>query len=120
MNWEWGKADTLLIYDGICGLCQKSVAWLKERDKHGRLAFVPLQAPGILERFAIPHEEAMQHLHAINQKGRKRKGADAVLWAVSLLPRYRWLRLLWIVPGALPLSRWVYKQVAKRRHLLFK
>lgn len=120
MGWDWEKAETLLIYDGVCGLCQKSVAWLKERDRYGRLAYSPLQTPGLLEKLDIPQEEALQHLHAVDRNGKKRIGADAVLWAVSHLPRYRWLRGLWLIPGALPLSRWTYNQIAKRRHLLFK
>jgi predicted DCC family thiol-disulfide oxidoreductase YuxK len=120
MKWEWGSAEYVLIYDGECDLCQKSVAWLKQRDPHGRLAYVPLQSPGILEKLDIPLTEAMEHLHSINRQGEKRVGADAVVWAVSCLPRYQWLRVLWKIPGVLPASRWVYKQVAKRRRLLFK
>lgn len=35
--------DYLVLYDGECGLCDKSVQWLLERDAKKVLSFAPLQ-----------------------------------------------------------------------------
>ena len=43
----------LVLYDGMCGLCDKSVQWLLDHDPDGKLRFAPLQGPtaaSILER----------------------------------------------------------------------
>lgn len=35
--------DDLVLYDGVCGLCDRSVRWLIKRDRHATLRFAPLQ-----------------------------------------------------------------------------
>jgi predicted DCC family thiol-disulfide oxidoreductase YuxK len=35
----------VVLYDGICGLCDKSVQWLLDHDPDGQLRFAPLQGP---------------------------------------------------------------------------
>lgn len=35
----------LVIYDGHCGLCNRTVRWLLVRDRHDRLRFAPSLAP---------------------------------------------------------------------------
>ncbi len=38
------EAHTLLLYDGVCGLCNKTVAFLIRHDRHDRLRFASLQS----------------------------------------------------------------------------
>lgn len=33
----------IVFYDGQCGLCDRSVRWILDRDTHARLRFAPLQ-----------------------------------------------------------------------------
>ncbi len=33
----------MVLFDGGCGLCQRSVRWFLHRDRHARLLFAPLQ-----------------------------------------------------------------------------
>lgn len=35
----------LVLYDGECGLCDRSVQWLLDHDPEGALHFAPLQGP---------------------------------------------------------------------------
>ncbi|MEM9074620.1 MAG: DCC1-like thiol-disulfide oxidoreductase family protein [Myxococcota bacterium] len=42
----------LVLYDGVCGLCDKSVQWLLENDPEGRLRFAPLQGDTAAEVLA--------------------------------------------------------------------
>ncbi|BDG10814.1 thiol-disulfide oxidoreductase DCC family protein [Anaeromyxobacter paludicola] len=37
------QGTRLVLYDGECGLCRRSVRWLLARDPRGRLRFAPLQ-----------------------------------------------------------------------------
>ena len=35
----------LVLYDGVCGLCDRTVQWLLANDKNAKLLFAPLQGP---------------------------------------------------------------------------
>ncbi len=37
----------LVIYDGVCGLCNRSVRWLLARDRRDRLRFAPSDSPKV-------------------------------------------------------------------------
>ncbi len=42
----------LVIYDGHCGLCNRSVRWLLRRDRHDRLRFAPPESARVAELLA--------------------------------------------------------------------
>jgi predicted DCC family thiol-disulfide oxidoreductase YuxK len=43
---RYGVAMELrVLYDGACGLCSGSAAWLARRDRRGALRLVPLESP---------------------------------------------------------------------------
>jgi predicted DCC family thiol-disulfide oxidoreductase YuxK len=42
----------VLLYDGVCGLCQHTVRWMLRHDPEGRLLFAPQQQPFAAEVFA--------------------------------------------------------------------
>jgi predicted DCC family thiol-disulfide oxidoreductase YuxK len=42
----------LVIFDGHCGFCNKSVRWFLRRDRLDRLRFVPSESPKIAELLA--------------------------------------------------------------------
>lgn len=107
--------ELVALYDGHCGLCRRSAAWLQVRDRAQRLNLVPLQTPGVLEYFRLSAEEAEGEMHVFSAAGAHYAGADGVLRALTLLPRYRLLRPLWSLPGVMPIARVIYREVAKRR-----
>jgi len=39
----------LVLYDGECGLCNRSIRWLLRRDRHDRLRFAPSSDPRAIE-----------------------------------------------------------------------
>lgn len=108
-------SQPVLIFDGDCGFCRAWVARLKRWDKASRLRFLPFQDPDA-GRFGIPAAELARAMHLVLPDGRVLRGADAAPEVLKLL-RAGWL-LYWIyaVPGVPPLSRAVYRWVARRRH----
>jgi predicted DCC family thiol-disulfide oxidoreductase YuxK len=48
----------VLLYDGECGLCQRTVGWLLRHDTQGRLLFAPLRQSLVDELFARPAQSA--------------------------------------------------------------
>ncbi|MEZ6197298.1 MAG: DCC1-like thiol-disulfide oxidoreductase family protein [Planctomycetota bacterium] len=50
----------VLLFDGVCGLCNRAVQFLLDRDREGRLRFTPLQSEigqAVLERHGLPRKE---------------------------------------------------------------
>ena len=55
-NRETRPGRDVLLYDGVCGLCQYTVRWLLRHDPQGRLLFAAQQQPLAVEIFARhPH-----------------------------------------------------------------
>ena len=53
---EPGEANPIILYDGVCGLCNRLVQFLLKHDKQGRLRFASLQsefAATVLNRHGI-------------------------------------------------------------------
>jgi predicted DCC family thiol-disulfide oxidoreductase YuxK len=42
----------LVVFDGHCGFCNKSVRWFLRRDRHDRLRFAASQSPRVAELLA--------------------------------------------------------------------
>ena len=114
----------LVLYDGVCGLCDRSVKFLLPRDKHRRLTFAPLQsalAQDILKRHGLPLTFESFVLvtghHSDDEKVYRR--SQAALRVLALLGgRYR------LVAGLGQLfptffADWVYRLVARHRYRWF-
>lgn len=84
--------DHIVLYDGVCGLCHRSVAWLLRRDRRGVFYFAPLQGPtaaALRER----HPEIPESLESVIyvDRGRVHLRSKAFLHAARHLGRpWRW------------------------------
>lgn len=115
----------LMLFDGDCGLCQRSVHFLLDRDRARRFRFAALQsALGHAVVRSFGRDPARLDTVCLVDRGRSgalrlaTRGAAVrrMLWKLSW--RWRLLALpLWIVPRFL-LDR-AYDVVAKRRLRLF-
>jgi predicted DCC family thiol-disulfide oxidoreductase YuxK len=99
--------DPIVLYDGVCGLCNRLVQFLLKHDKRSRLRFASLQsdfAAKVLQRHRIdpkdldtmhlienyeqPGERILQRSDAIVRAGRELEGFWGALAAVaSVVPR---------------------------------
>lgn len=105
-----------LIYDGECGLCRASVEKVRRWDREHRIAFVPFQDKAGVARFGIAFPALAAAMHLVLPDGRVFAGADAVPELLRFLPGRRWWRWPFLVPGARPVARRVYRWIADRRH----
>ncbi len=116
---------TLLLYDGLCGLCNRLVRFIVSRDTTGRFRFAALQSRAARDLLAAngldPHDLAAVYVVAGWQGPDQRllKRSRAVLHAlVQLGGAWGWLaRLAAIVPR--PLADAVYAGVARIRYRVF-
>lgn len=109
----------IILFDGACGLCHRSVRFVLKRDRDRRFRFAPLQSdPGrhLLERHGLDPESLDTMVLVDGDAALVR--SDATLAIVARLPRpWRWLRVLRIVPR--PIRDAVYRLVARHRLRLF-
>jgi predicted DCC family thiol-disulfide oxidoreductase YuxK len=110
-----GLERPLVIWDGECGFCRRSVDHLRARAGD-RFDFEPYQSAA--ERFPdIPREAFAASVHLVEADGRVSRGAEAVYRALAIagvhLPLLAHRRL----PGFAAASEWGYRQVAAHRPL---
>lgn len=92
--------QTILFFDGVCGLCNRSVDFLIRRDKHNRLLFAPLQgqtAKEMLPEKAITDLNSMAlldngHLYykstAVLRSVKRMGGLWSIFSAFLLIPAF--------------------------------
>lgn len=112
-------AEAVLIYDGDCSMCRASALWLMRRAIAGgatEFEIIPCRSPARRQRFPQVSDEAcMMAMQLVLPDGRVLAGADAVPEILERIPRWRWLRRLFDLPGVRPVARRVYGWIARNR-----
>jgi predicted DCC family thiol-disulfide oxidoreductase YuxK len=118
------EGRALLLYDGVCALCNGVVQFLLKHDRQEKLRYAPLQSSlgrEILGRFGIRTfpDGVMLLTDALKPQERLYKRSDAVAIALRLLPApWRLLgRLLTWVPRSL--REFGYGVTARLRYRIF-
>lgn len=101
--------NRIIFYDGECGLCQRSIAFLAKADRDHKLKFAPLNGETYFHSFQIP-ATLETVVYSRNQKIFKK--SDAIIEALVDVG-YRWARLLKFIPKFLRDK--VYDLVASQR-----
>ncbi len=112
---------TLVLFDGVCNLCNSTVQFIIRRDKPGRFQFASQQSEAgqrLLHRYGIPAEAALADSVVVIEGEKVWLESDAafhILWrlgGVWSIPA-----VLWFLPKRL--RDWTYRLVAKNRYRLF-
>lgn len=111
--------EAVLIYDGDCSMCRASALWLMRRAMAGgatEFEIIPCRSPARRQRFPQVSDEAcMMAMQLVLPDGRVLAGADAVPEILERIPRWRWLRRLFDLPGVRAVARRVYGWIARNR-----
>jgi predicted DCC family thiol-disulfide oxidoreductase YuxK len=107
----------ILIFDGECTFCRRWISYWRSLTG-AQVDYAPYQEVG--SRYpSIPTAHFEQAVQLVEEDGRVRSGADAVLTTLSYEPRFK--GLVWLyryAPGFAPLSEAVYQWVSRHRVLL--
>jgi predicted DCC family thiol-disulfide oxidoreductase YuxK len=116
------RANPILLFDGVCGLCHRLVQFVLKRDPTARFRFASLQsdyATRILQRHGLDPQD-LDTVYVVESPGDRPKARSAAvifilrelggLWsavstALRILPR--------------PLRDWGYNVVARHRYRVF-
>lgn len=109
----------VVLFDGVCNLCNGSVQFILKRDPHGRFRFASLQSDagrGLLHAHGLP-ADALESVVLV-EDGRAWTRSDAALRiARGLSGGWRAAGVLRVVPR--PLRDAVYGLVARNRYRWF-
>ncbi|MDP2179665.1 thiol-disulfide oxidoreductase DCC family protein [Methylicorpusculum sp.] len=107
--------EFILFYDGHCPICRKEVAWLKFKNKQGKLGFQDINDDGFKpENYGKSFDDLMAEIHGQYPDGRVIKGVE-VFYAA-----YRAVGLGWLIapvrwPILRPLFDGLYLLFARNR-----
>jgi predicted DCC family thiol-disulfide oxidoreductase YuxK len=110
---------TLVLYDGVCGLCSKAVQWLAAHDAKGTLHYAPLQGE-TTAALRQQHPEIPTDLDTVVvvDGGKVYVRSRAFLQAARHL-RWPWSWGYWLRWVPRPLLDAIYAVVARVRYRLF-
>lgn len=123
LNHSVPSGHVLVVYDGECGLCSRTVRWLLHRDRHSRLRFIAADSPraaAFIARSGVgarPSSILAVHAPGTPQQ-RIFSRSEAVRTVLRELPQ-PWpfaAAALGLVPR--PLRDLAYRVVARLRHRL--
>lgn len=115
------KPRAVVLYDGRCPLCRKSVAVLRRLDWLGRLDYRDANDVGNLPESAAPldPQRLLQEMHVVTpDRRRAHAGFAAFRWMAGRLPPLWPVWPLLFVPGVPWLGRRLYRRVARYRYHL--
>lgn len=116
---ESSDRGALVLFDGVCGLCNRVVRFARRRMKPGRLTFLPLQSDrgrALLEQHDADPDQLDTFVLIEDERAQVRSTA-----ALRLLRHLRWpwpvLSVALLIPR--PARDAVYRLIARRRYKWF-
>jgi hypothetical protein len=79
----------VLFFDGVCGMCTRSVYFLVRHDRTGNVETEPLQSPGVAQRLGIADDQLLEAMRWLDSSGRGLVGGARHPTASAGLPRPR-------------------------------
>ena len=121
MNFGVPADKKLILFDGVCNLCNSSVLYVIKRDKKDTFLFAPLQSEAgkqIIEKFNIDTSK-MDSILLYNPEKEViyYKSTAALQVASHLKSPINILAIFLIVPSFI--RHWVYDFIAKNRYKWF-
>jgi predicted DCC family thiol-disulfide oxidoreductase YuxK len=110
--------DRLILFDGVCVLCSRWVAFVIARDPAARYRFVAIQTPlgrTLAARFGIDAENPQTNV--IVTGGRAYFKFDSVIAVLRDVPGWRWTRVADAFPR--PVRDFFYDRIAQNRYRVF-
>lgn len=108
----------VILFDGVCNLCNKSVQFIIKRDKEAKFLFASLQSPfgqAILKQFSLPADHFNSFI--LYQDRQIYTRSTAALKMFSQLKGWKWVNMFYIFPKFM--RNGVYNIIAKNRYRWF-
>lgn len=113
------EQQPIILFDGVCNLCNGAVQFIITRDPQARISFAALQSSigqKLLERHKLPKSDFDTFIMIENGKIRT-KSTAALKTLRYLNGAWKWAYLLIVIPK--PLRDAIYSYIAKNRYKWF-
>ncbi|MCH8830083.1 MAG: DUF393 domain-containing protein [Planctomycetes bacterium] len=112
------RTGPIIFFDGVCGLCNRSVDFVLARDGDEQFRFAPLQGETAQAALSAPDIQTLGSLVFVSESGTSRHSTAIVriLWKLGGIWSF-WAVLLWLIPW--PLRHLGYKIIGANRYRLF-
>jgi predicted DCC family thiol-disulfide oxidoreductase YuxK len=110
--------DDVILYDGVCVFCSRWIRYIATHDVSRRFRFTAIQSDygtRLAQAFNIDPNDP--DTNAVIHGGIAWFKSDGALTTLSLLPGWRWARVLLLIPR--PIRDAVYNLVARNRYRIF-
>ena len=114
---RWPDDDGIL-YDGVCVFCSRWIRYIATHDVSRRFRFTAIQSDygtRLAQAFNIDPNDP--DTNAVIHGGVAWFKSDGALTTLSLLPGWRWVRALLLIPK--PIRDAVYNLIARNRYRIF-
>ncbi|MGB3606999.1 MAG: DCC1-like thiol-disulfide oxidoreductase family protein [Psychroserpens sp.] len=111
------KDKKLILFDGVCNLCNASITYVIKHDKNNTFMFAPLQSEAgeqIIAKYNIDVEKTDSILLYSNDNGLSIKSTAALKIAKHLGVPINLMIVFFIIPTFI--RDWVYDYIAKNRY----
>ena len=108
----------IILFDGVCNLCNGSVQFILKRDKENKFQFASLQSAygqNLLKQFNLPPDNFNSFI--LYQDGKIYTKSTGALMMFSQLKGWKWTKILKAVPRFI--RDGVYNLVARKRYKWF-
>ncbi|CAM1341561.1 thiol-disulfide oxidoreductase DCC family protein [Tenacibaculum amylolyticum] len=108
----------LVLFDGVCNLCNSTITFIIKRDVSNQFKFASLQsdfARESLQKIGFSNVQLSTIIFLDNEKIYTK--SSAILRITKELKGYEWTKFLLLIPA--PIRDFFYKIIAKNRYLLF-
>jgi predicted DCC family thiol-disulfide oxidoreductase YuxK len=108
----------IVFFDGVCGLCNRSVDWIIRHDRNAIFRFAPLQGETSRTLLGPDAGADLNTIVLLDEHGQHRRSVAVVAILRRLGGFWRLCgALLWIVPR--PIRNWGYNVIARNRYRWF-
>jgi predicted DCC family thiol-disulfide oxidoreductase YuxK len=111
------RSRMTVVYDGGCGICRATMAWLAAFDWSRRLRLLDLYRCDEVEALGagLDRDACVRDLHAVTERGKVLVGYDAYRAMAARLPVVFWFAPEMALPGVSHVGRRIYRYVADHR-----
>lgn len=114
------QTNHLVLYDGDCGFCNRSVAFILKHERSHEIEFAPIQSTFTTQLFDRSNwaKPDLSTFYFIVGTEKFERSAAAFEVLKEMKNPYRLLRIFRFIPRGI--TNWFYDQIAKRRQRISK
>jgi len=111
-------ASSVILFDGVCNLCNAGVQFVVARDPAGHFQFAPLQSAAAARLIASSGVRSLPDSIVLVEDGRVWTQSTAALRIARRL-RFPWPAAYAMIVVPRPMRDWIYNLVARNRYRWF-